>query len=79
MGQNIACGSSGSRLFNTLFGLRRARKNITRSSARPKAAPLQALGNYVSHQRANRFEDEDEYEWAGGCAYSSDSASPPAA
>jgi hypothetical protein len=47
--------------------------------ARPKAAPLQALGNYVSHQRANRFEDEDEYEWAGGCAYSSDSASPPAA
>jgi hypothetical protein len=48
---------------------------------RHKAAPLQALGTNGLWQRAKPFEDEDEdeYEWAGGCAYSSDSASPPAA
>jgi len=40
MGQNIACGLFGSRLFNTVFGLFRSAENITGSFGHvPKRLP----------------------------------------
>jgi hypothetical protein len=32
------------------------------NGARPKAAPLQAVGGSTSYERAIFFEDDDEYE-----------------
>jgi hypothetical protein len=59
----IRRGRSREPLVFTPFGrINDERKSCEGGGRRAKAAPLQALGNYVSRLRANPFEDEDEYD-----------------
>ena len=42
------------------FGRTNLKRNSRGGLAHAKAAPLQAMGDRISHERANPFEDEDE-------------------
>jgi hypothetical protein len=52
----------GSRLFSHLVAGPMIRRRLRGGGTHAKAAPLQALGNGTSYERANPVEDEYEYE-----------------